>query len=178
MVPKVVRCLIALVGASLALVRAGDLEDSLVRLSDQIPYVGYGGFLYGRKDGMLAEHPTVKEAERSLQAALDEPLAIDRLAKLAEHSDPRVRTLALLMLYARVRGEVVLRHPLVSPRIQRPIDLHPRIPEAAARGVAAAGELAGRPPCIRAPASARSHGSGNDGESIERTGDPSRRDEG
>jgi WD40 repeat protein len=76
------------------------LEDSLVRLSDQIPYVGYGDFLYGRKDGMLSDHPTVKEAERSLQAALEEPLAIDRLAKLADHSDPRVRTLALLKLYA------------------------------------------------------------------------------
>jgi WD40 repeat protein len=76
------------------------LEDSLVRLSDQIPYVGYGDFLYGRKDGILSDHAAVKEAERSLQAALDEPLAIDRLAKLAEHSDPRVRTLALLKLYA------------------------------------------------------------------------------
>ncbi len=99
-VPKVVRCFIALAGASLALVRAEDLEDSLVRLSDQIPYVGYGDFLYGRNDGIVSDHAAVKEAERSLQAALEEPLAIDRLAKLAEHSDPRVRTLALLKLYA------------------------------------------------------------------------------
>lgn len=100
MVPKVLRCFMALAGASLGLIRAGELEDSLVRLSDQIPYVGYGDFLYGRKDGILSDHPTVKEAERSLEAALDEPLTIDRLAKLAEHSDPRVRTLALLKLYA------------------------------------------------------------------------------
>ncbi len=84
---------------------ADELEDSFSKLADQIPFVNYGNFLFDRTSRPARSDPRVAAAESVLRAALEEKVAFALMAKLADHANPRVCTLALMNLYASENPE-------------------------------------------------------------------------
>lgn len=67
-------------------------QQDWIRMVDEIPAVAYRDFLFDREREQAPHAP-------ALLAALDFQMDLEELAHLAQNEDPRVRTLALLMLF-------------------------------------------------------------------------------
>ena len=93
-------------------VQAAEPEDSYVRFAKEIPFV-YNNFLYGREPWGEDRTEEVVKALKSMDLAMRVEGSFEQFAALADHADPRVRTLALIKLYASGNPEafrVIQRH--------------------------------------------------------------------
>ena len=93
-------------------VQAAEPEDSYLRFSKEIPFVSFH-FLHGSKPWGVDELDEVVKSLKAIDLAMELPGSFDQLSALAEHADPRVRTLALMKLYALANPEafrVIQRH--------------------------------------------------------------------
>ncbi len=98
--PSTVCLVVAFVSAFVARISAQSTEESFVKLAGELPFVSYGDFLYDRIPRDHSESREVTKAWDALQAVMKTKPAFHELAALAEHTDPKVRTLALLGLFA------------------------------------------------------------------------------
>lgn len=80
--------------------RADDAEDALVKSAGEIPFVSYHDFLYGSAGYFGEDQKDGEAANVALERALKVTASFEQLARLAAHPESRVRTLALMKLYA------------------------------------------------------------------------------
>lgn len=85
---------------SMAAAFADELEDAYLEAAEQIPYVDYDAALRGESFGIGAPQERTKAIEKVLHEVMGQAADRAQIEKLAEHRDARVRTLALMKLYA------------------------------------------------------------------------------
>lgn len=89
---------------------AEEWEESFLKTADQIPLVDYGALLYQRSS---RGDPRIADPGKILDALLAKEIPFDQLVSLSDHKDSRVRSLALMKLYATETHEafrVIQRH--------------------------------------------------------------------
>ncbi|RYD23423.1 MAG: hypothetical protein EOP88_04245 [Verrucomicrobiaceae bacterium] len=100
---------------SMAGAGAGQAEDAFTRLAGKIPYFNYGDFLYQRPSrasfvvlqagSLQPGDPQVDAGGDSLKEAMAIPADAAELSGLLGHTDPKVRTLAMMRLYTLEQPE-------------------------------------------------------------------------
>lgn len=102
-------CLIALAGLlAFPSARAETAEAALVRLAGKIPFVNYGDLFYQRSPHALPDDPRIATAAAGLNEVLGVAGDLNEFSRLSEHSDPRVRMLALIRLYGMEQPEAFI----------------------------------------------------------------------
>lgn len=91
--------------SALAVAGAETTESVFTRLAAKIPFVNYGNFLYQRPSWQKNDEPRIKIADEGLKEAMAVPPDLAELSALAGHSDPKVRTLAMMRLYSLCQPE-------------------------------------------------------------------------
>ena len=88
--------------------RAESLESTFVRLAEKIPFVNYGDLFYQRKPRREPHDPRIEIAASGLNEAMATTGDLNEFSRLAEHSNPRVRMLALIRLYCMEQPEAFI----------------------------------------------------------------------
>src|SRR4051812_31216098 len=68
-------------------------EEAFLKLANDLPYISYYSVLFNRPPDDYSLDHQVTRAWETLQAGLRGRASFDDLAPLAEHADPKVRTL-------------------------------------------------------------------------------------
>ncbi|MCW1924894.1 hypothetical protein OKA05_20190 [Luteolibacter arcticus] len=96
LLPAAISCLVA----SGLPCRADEVEDQLAEASTRIEFIAYDYAAIGRSGPMWLPESRQGKAWNALKDTLQLPASFEQLERLAGHANPRIRTLALMKLYA------------------------------------------------------------------------------